>query len=576
MKESYVLHPALLAANQAMEKVSICIRDKKSFVLEAGAGAGKTHTLIHTLKQVVEVDGEIFVRNKQKIACITYTNVAREEIESRTDHHPAIFTATIHAFCWSLIKDYQTRLRNHLYLLEKWPQRLEEIDNIASYIISYDLGIPKVKDKQIMLGHNDVISLTILMLDDLKFRKIFINRYPILFIDEYQDTDKHFVEALTTHFLDNENRLLLGLFGDPWQKIYPSGCGKVEHQNLEEIGKRANFRSSTKIVESLNRIRPELTQEVCDTENHGEVSIFHSNAWVGNRRTDGHWKDDLPSEIAQYYLERTKNELIKAGWDFSPEKTKILMLTHNLLAQEQGYRNLAEVFPRNELFIKKEDPYIAFFVEILEPFCIAYENRKFGEMSKLLGGNIPLIRSHKDKEKRAMQMKELLSIRSRGSVGMVIDHLLKVSYPPLTENVQSLEELFKSTEELTGSQNELMERIKKLKEISYQEVVALAQFIEDKTPFATKHGVKGAEFENVLVVLGRGWNLYNYSQMLEYAVIGPPPDKRDNFERNRNLFYVACSRPKVRLALLFTQKLSDVALNTLEAWFGSETIVSLQ
>src|SRR3546814_3714825 len=86
--------------------------------------------------------------------------------------------------------------------------------------------------------------------------------------------------------------------------------------------------------------------------------------------------------------------------------------------------------------------------------------------------------------------------------------------------------------------------------------MARYRFIEGHTPFATKHGVKGAEFENVLVVVGRGWNKYNFAQMLEWIDAGPPPDKLEFFENNRNLFYVACSRPKVRLALLFTQVLT--------------------
>ena len=97
------------------------------------------------------------------------------------------------------------------------------------------------------------------------------------------------------------------------------------------------------------------------------------------------------------------------------------------------------------------------------------------------------------------------------------------------------------------------------------------------SPFETKHGVKGAEFENVIVVIGRGWNRYNFNEMLELA-LNPgtvPPNKQEAFERNRNLFYVVCSRPKTRLALLFTQKLSDGAMQTLRAWFGTGTIEAL-
>ena len=84
--------------------------------------------------------------------------------------------------------------------------------------------------------------------------------------------------------------------------------------------------------------------------------------------------------------------------------------------------------------------------------------------------------------------------------------------------------------------------------------------------------MKGAEFENVLVILGRGWNQYNWNQFLEWFPDRYPKDKEDSYLRNRNLFYVACSRPKRNLALLFTQELSQSAINTLESWFGAENV----
>jgi DNA helicase-2/ATP-dependent DNA helicase PcrA len=79
-----------------------------------------------------------------------------------------------------------------------------------------------------------------------------------------------------------------------------------------------------------------------------------------------------------------------------------------------------------------------------------------------------------------------------------------------------------------------------------------------------------------LVVVGRGWNRYNFEEMLALASLPKiPSEKQDAFERNRNLFYVVCSRPKRRLALLFTQKLGQDALGTLSRWFGAENINSL-
>jgi DNA helicase II / ATP-dependent DNA helicase PcrA len=63
--------------------------------------------------------------------------------------------------------------------------------------------------------------------------------------------------------------------------------------------------------------------------------------------------------------------------------------------------------------------------------------------------------------------------------------------------------------------------------------------------------------------------------MLEWIEPGPPADKIEFFESNRNLFYVACSRPKIRLALLITQLLSQRALERLIAWFGPDNVIAL-
>jgi len=122
------------------------------------------------------------------------------------------------------------------------------------------------------------------------------------------------------------------------------------------------------------------------------------------------------------------------------------------------------------------------------------------------------------------------------------------------------------------AESKTLTQIQKLKDIPYREISALTLFINNRTPFSTKHGVKGAEFEKVLVVFGGGWNKYNWNQFLEWFPNKFPPDKCEAYERNRNLFYVVCSRSMKRLALLFTQELSEAALTTLQSWFGSENV----
>jgi DNA helicase-2/ATP-dependent DNA helicase PcrA len=104
-------NPAEEASYTAFQEVCECIDDNKCFELRAGAGAGKTFTLGNALKYIIEKRGKKLLRRNQRVACITYTNVAKDKISSRIDNHPAVITETIHSFCWMLIKDFQVKLR---------------------------------------------------------------------------------------------------------------------------------------------------------------------------------------------------------------------------------------------------------------------------------------------------------------------------------------------------------------------------------------------------------------------------------------------------------------------------------
>ena len=101
----------------------------------------------------------------------------------------------------------------------------------------------------------------------------------------------------------------------------------------------------------------------------------------------------------------------------------------------------------------------------------------------------------------------------------------------------------------------------------------MGEYIEEKTPFSTKHGVKGAEFDNVLVIFGRGWNQYDWEKLLLWMENGVPNGEEEKFEKYRNLFYVCCSRAKHNLTLVFTQLLSEDSINKLKEIFGSENVL---
>ncbi|HBD7023433.1 UvrD-helicase domain-containing protein [Citrobacter portucalensis] len=567
-------NPALIAAEEAQKKINDALNARQSFRLEAGAGAGKTYSLVAALKRLIEEQGPTLVRYGQKVACITYTEVARNEIAQEIEEHPAILVNTIHGFSWAFLRPFQKTLRELLGEMEDKKEKIEQGGGIGSKSVEYDMGFFGVDENRISLSHDDIPNMMAKLLQRDKFRQIFSQQFPVLFIDEYQDTHRQFMEAITEYFLKPATGPLVGLFGDHWQTIYRSEYELAEYP-IKEIAKGSNFRSVPAIVNVLNKLRPELHQEVHNPEAKGEARFFHTNNYKGERTNDRHSKDDLLSDQARQTRVSLMKRLQAEGWDLS--KTKVLMLTHNVLAAEQGYPSIVEIFNgRNDLFAKKEDPVIKFFAENVEPMCEAYCTSRYGDMFRIYGSG-PTITQHQDKARWRRDMDILIELRKEGTIGQVIDHLKITRRPAPPDRVLRRDEEFNSLNgALVPEGSSALDRYSKLRDIPYKEVIEIAKFIEKQTAFATQHSVKGAEFENVLVILGGGWNHYNWPQLLELIKTKALTAKNTKgFYRARNLFYVSISRPMIRLAVLATQNMSDKALEAMEDLFGRENVEGL-
>jgi DNA helicase-2/ATP-dependent DNA helicase PcrA len=89
-----------------LEKIKECIGNEQSFVLQGGAGSGKTETL----KRTVGFCTEKFP--SKKIVCITHTNKAVDEIIDRVGS--GVEVSTIHSFVGGLVKPYKRNLLEHL------------------------------------------------------------------------------------------------------------------------------------------------------------------------------------------------------------------------------------------------------------------------------------------------------------------------------------------------------------------------------------------------------------------------------------------------------------------------------
>lgn len=95
------------------EEIRECLSsgNPKNFFVFAGAGSGKTRSLINTLTYLDTKMGEKLFINGKQIAVITYTNAACDEISRRLQYKPIFAVSTIHSFLWDLIKDYQSDIR---------------------------------------------------------------------------------------------------------------------------------------------------------------------------------------------------------------------------------------------------------------------------------------------------------------------------------------------------------------------------------------------------------------------------------------------------------------------------------
>ncbi|MBS9436120.1 ATP-dependent helicase [Photorhabdus noenieputensis] len=531
------------------------------------------------------------------MACITYTNRSKDNIESKIKFNPIVLVNTIHSFFWSVIQPFQKELKHYVINSPDWRKRWDSkyatfndsnfpsswsIENIKDYSIQYTIMANRIvdpKNKLIILHHDDIISFSTLLLKREKFRIILRSAYPFILIDEYQDTNKYLVEALISEIENNNISPTIGFYGDSWQKIYDDGIGEIKSSYITKIDKQSNFRSNGLIINVLNNIRPDLGQ-FGNNNRSGIINIFHTNNFNGKRRDGtggGHWTNDLPEQEATNALEMIKEKL---NWNFDDtENTKILLLTNNIISKYGSYHNLLKCFKYPDDLLKKNNKFINFFSSVLEPVCLAYQNKRYGEMFAIQDNYFtPPMKSNRDKEKLNNYLQLLLESREK-TIFDVIDTLINqpVPFPKLPDELEQTHILIKSQLDLNETELSTNQKTyKNMSVINYQEVINALNYIDNLTPFSTQHGVKGEEYENVLIVLGRGWNKYNWDNFLIWSRTNNVPiDKQDIYEKNRNLFYVSCSRAKTNLSLLFTQELSSNALYQLAEFFGENNIQDL-
>lgn len=124
--------------------------------------------------------------------------MARDEIISRTDRSPYVFAETIHGFLWQLLSPFGKHLLRHIVELDIMLSKMEGHTSLDGYTVEYSTGFQKVDhdSRRVQLGHNDLPVLARAFFALPKFRTLAADRFPIVFVDEYQDTPAGLAEAM--------------------------------------------------------------------------------------------------------------------------------------------------------------------------------------------------------------------------------------------------------------------------------------------------------------------------------------------------------------------------------------------
>ncbi len=657
-----------------IEEIFGHIADRNHFLLSGGAGSGKTHTLIDLLQN-------IFTKNPiANVACITFTNVASDEIKERANFEN-LSVSTIHDFLWLNISGYQIDLKKAL--VELFPEEgiiLDEIEKV-------DYREYKSHKKGIV-SHDDIMILSEYLFKKFPLlSRILKDKYDFILVDEYQDTFKPVTEILLNLLNQSEKRISIGFFGDSMQSIFEKGIGDINEYlenddetipGIKEVLKKINRRNPQTVIDLANKIRLDNLKQIAEENSNAPNNDIKGNIKVGNIKF-------LYSESNSKSLDDIMTLPFFDSWDFDdPKQTKELFLSHYLIAGRAGFSKLMDIYYKDKIvgdgYLKRIKDYIKTnnivieynsmtFLEVIESLIklinssLTYEKAMKMLLEKLandssltylraanslnttypgikevlptdshstfisenpklfkLAGEIvyeQIIKIYLDKDKligkkksrnevsnrRAderdylikylMRIQEILFLFQNKKYFELISKVdFKIKYGKdkalLKENLKKLDSIKDKsigviieeannlgicliddrTNEFIESNKYLVERVK---EVSFVEITKLYYYVEDMTVYSTQHGIKGAEFKNVLISLDKSGD-----RKLSYKYLFEQEKTREEIvQRTQKLFYVCCTRAMDNLVVFYQDDYSENVRKQAIEWFGAANVIDL-
>ncbi len=584
----------------------------------AGAGSGKTSSLIEALELIGAEYGAEFRKNGQRVACITYTKRAVQVITTRLGFDDLFVVSTLHSFLWGEIKTFTNDIRNALresripHLIAKAAEKdnggkskearkarekvaklneeLEVLDEVTSFQYVDAVYGNYAKGK---LSHDDVIEIAGYLLKSKPiFQRAFGFRYPFIFVDEAQDTFPVIVEAFNRVTV-GDGLPVVGYFGDPWQQIYDNRAGDFQPpEGGEIIEKTENFRCSESVIAFLNAFRDDVKQYPAgdNSERQGSVKI----TLVETEDPEGPRKRYSEAQI-DHALQSMDRALEEWGWADRNDLIR-LFLVRQMIARRLGFANLNTLFTGRYASAASQADYESGEHFLLKPVVIAIwpiieayrkgDQRLIVDLLRSNGPAFDIRGKNRDRPLREMVelskqvVAELNEIWTSGTFKDVFEYcrereLIRFS-DRLSEHLARAPRTEEYDEENYGAEkgdwlcDEFLAT-------GTAELEAYCDFILENTPYSTQHGVKGEEYSDVLVVFDdveAAWSKYSFSKLLTPSVSGKPTEGQSR--RSERLAYVCFSRAEENLrVLLYTTSASAAKEELIHRGLFDESDISI-
>lgn len=593
---------ATLKPTEADTKIAECIAKNVSFSVIAGAGSGKTTSLVEALKGIQKSRGNELRKNGQRVACITYTNRAVGVISSRLGFDDLFYVSTLHGFLWAEIARFQDAIREALREaiiprhMEKARQKdnggmsqaaqkaRKDLERLSVELAALSNQKPSVSYEETVisdyskcvLNHDDVIDVAAYLITNKPLlRKGLGFKYPYIFVDEAQDTFSQVVEALNA-VCAGEGLPVVGYFGDPMQQIYDKRAGHFAGpEGSKRIPKEENFRSSTSVIDLLNNFRTDLKQVPGGKNADIEGSVLITVAQAPEPANGNRYSAEQLDEVAAKFEKAVK----KWGWTDNAT-VKNLFLARQMIARRIGFVTIHRLFTGAYSSSRSQSDYEDGTHYLLKPFVdgifLLVDASRNNDPKKLIETLRRISPAFDDTgDNKSKTLKQMLEEASKHAAALaekwegntvkdILEYCSANALYPMSDRFAG--QLARAAREPYDSGNEDHQREKgdwladEFFKLKADELEKYIDFLDENSPFSTQHGSKGEEYENVLVMIDdieAAWNTYSFSKVLTPGVAGDPTDRQQ--ELTQKLAYVCFSRAEVNLRILMFSRDAEAA-----------------